>query len=126
MTTDYERAETFIVEYYETFDNISALEKLLKEVRVEQQNEDASATAMKLMKLKLDISAEEHNAIAFACINATGERVMCEESDKCTKYPECGCLYSVHCHDDEPGKGYRICNQCGLLEMLVMKYKPED
>ena len=73
MTTDYERAETFIVEYYETFDNISALEKLLKEVRVEQQNEDASATAMKLMKLKLDISAEEHNAIAFACINATGD-----------------------------------------------------
>ena len=78
MTTDYERAdyeraETFIVEYYETFDNINALEKLLKEVRVEQQNEDASATAMKLMKLKLDISAEEHNAIAFACLNATGE-----------------------------------------------------
>ena len=35
------------------------------------------------------------------------------EKNKCTNCPECGCLYSVHCRDDELGEGYRICNQCG-------------
>lgn len=44
------------------------LEELREQLLEEQRKKDASMVAMKLMRMKLPITAKQHNAIAFACL----------------------------------------------------------
>ena len=46
---------------------------------------------------------------------------MSEDYDKCTECPECGC--EEYAHEDESGKGYRLCESCGQDWWVEIDYK---